>query len=157
MKPFDTAIAQALFNAVLDSVRSFECVKSETRTFGLYDYSAHRALIRRSLASTLHRQLTDYGFRIEVDASSGGSLQKLFSKLKGALAGGKRSTVRELVREESELLHRIEVVLATVAVPENVGETLAQIHHCISESKLELTKLGVAARRQRYEATERVP
>jgi uncharacterized protein (TIGR02284 family) len=154
MKPFDTATAKILFEAVMDSVRSFECVKQETHTFGLYNYSAHRAIARRSLASTLHRQLSGYGFRLELDGSARGSLHRLYIKLKSALAGGKRSTVRELVREETDLIHRIEVALASVAVPDDVAETLAELHRCISESKLELTRLGVAARRQRYAAEE---
>ena len=38
------------------------------------------------------------------------------------------------------------------AVPEDVGATLAELHHCVSDSKLELTRLGVSARRQRYMA-----
>src|SRR4051812_863998 len=105
MKSFETATARVLFEAVMDSVRSFECVKRETHTFGLYNYSAHRAIARRSLASTLHRQLEAYGSRIELAASPRGSLHRLYLKLKAAMAGGKRSTVRELVREEAELLH----------------------------------------------------
>jgi len=50
MQPFDPSKAAALFGAVMDSVRSFECVKEQTQTFGLYNYSAHRAILRRSLA-----------------------------------------------------------------------------------------------------------
>jgi len=150
MQPFDPSKAAALFSAVMDSVRSFECVKEQTQTFGLYNYSAHRAVLRRSLAATLHRQLKAYGYRIDPDGGTTGSLSRLYLKLRGALGGGKRATVRELVREETAFQHLLEVTLATIAVPDDIGETLAELHRCVSESKLELTKLGVAARRQRF-------
>ncbi|RYD69372.1 MAG: DUF2383 domain-containing protein [Verrucomicrobiaceae bacterium] len=150
MQSFDSARAKALFDAVMDSVRGFEAVKQGTHTFGLYNYCAHRAISRRSLASLLHRQLLGYGFRIEFDGQLGSSLHRLYLKLKSALAGGKRATVRQLVRDETYLLHVIEVTLASIAVPEDVGATLTELHHCVAESKLELTKLGVSARRQRF-------
>ena len=150
MQPFDHSKATALFSAVMDSVRSFECVKAESRTFGLYNYSSHRAVLRRSLAATLQRELAAYGYRIDPDAGTAGSLSRFYMKLRGALGGGKRATVRELVRQETLFQHVIEVTLATVALPDDVGETLAELHRCVSESKLELTKLGVAARRQRF-------
>ena len=152
MQPFDSSRATALFEAVMDSVRGFECVREGTHTFGLYNYAAHRAVIRRGLASTLHRQLHHYGFRVDPDGSSVGALHRFYLKLRSALAGGKRSVVRELVRGERHLLHVLEVTLASVAVPEDVGATLAELHHCVSDSKLELTRLGVSARRQRYMA-----
>ncbi len=150
MQPFDSAKATALFEAVMDSVREFETVKEGTHTFGLYNYASHRAVVRRGLASTLYRQLHHYGFRVEPDGSSGGAIHRLYLKFKSALRGGKRAVVRELVRDETHLLHIIEVTLSSVAVPEDVGATLAELHHCVSDSKLELTKLGVSARRQRY-------
>jgi hypothetical protein len=151
MKAFDSAKATGLFERVMESVRAFECVKEQTHTFGLYNYSAHRALLRRAIASTLLRQLQGYGFRIDMEtAGSTGAIYRFYTKLRSALAGGKRSTVRELVRGETELLHIIEVALATTAIPEDIVETLSELHHCVADSKLELTKLGVAARRQRY-------
>ena len=70
MQPFEPSKATVLFGAVMDSVRSFECVKEQTHTFGLYNYSAHRAVLRRSLATTLHQQLNAYGYRIEPDGST---------------------------------------------------------------------------------------
>ncbi len=155
MRAFDSATARAIFTAVTDSVHAFEQVELSSGTYGLYTYSSHRAILRRDLAVRLQRQVSDYGVRLVLDGGIFSSAHGLLFKIKAAMTKGKRSTIRELVREENDLIKRVEVTLATVALPEPIAETLRLIHICVSESKLELTKLGAASRIQQAQARVR--
>ncbi|RYH00498.1 MAG: DUF2383 domain-containing protein, partial [Alphaproteobacteria bacterium] len=109
MKPFETATASAFLEDVMDSIRAFEHIGQDVKTYGLYTYGAQRAIARRQLATTFRRQIVEAGVKLETPSTFLGEVRRIMFKVRARMRRSKLATVQHLDRVESTLLERVEL------------------------------------------------